>query len=399
VVLGLGAWLLRPTWADFVSLGLFLLASGGITLAVGWLATPVGPLAPFRTLRSKLLLLIALIAGLGLVNIGFTSYLMFISPHDLALLSILLLFSFGVSVSLAFFLSLPFNATIRTIVDAVNRMRAGHLDTRITVTTHDEFEAVAAAFNGMAEELEAAFGHQQELEQARHQLIAAVSHDLRNPLASMRAMVESINDSVVTDPGTTRRYLVRLQKDVEYLSHLIDDLFELSQINAGLIGLQLDRASLQDLVSDTLESVSAQAAQAGMTVSGCVADDLPPIPMDARRVQRVLLNLVQNALRHTPANGTIHIEVADLGPELQVVVADSGEGIAAEDLPHIFDQFYRGDAARSRDESGGGLGLSIAEGIVAAHGGRIWAESTLGHGSRFFFTLPKQGAMTGSTPS
>jgi len=111
--------------------------------------------------------------------------------------------------------------------------------------------------------------------------------------------------------------------------------------------------------------------------------------MDTRRVQRVLGNLVQNALRHTPADGTIHIAAEDGGPDVRVVVSDSGEGIPPEDIPHIFEQFYRGDRARSRDDSGSGLGLCIVERIVAAHGGRIWAESEVGKGSTFTFTLPK----------
>src|SRR5205823_1734233 len=180
------------------------------------------------------------------LNVGFTSYLMFISPHDLALLALLLLFSFSVSIWLAFFLSLPFDATIRAFMGAVQRMGAGELGTRVTVTSRDELEQLAEAFNTMAEGLEAAFARQRDLERARQGLIAAVSHDLRTPLASVRAMVESINDGVVTDEPTIRRYLQRLQREVEYLSRLIDDLFELSQIDAGLIGLQLDWASLQD---------------------------------------------------------------------------------------------------------------------------------------------------------
>jgi len=114
--------------------------------------------------------------------------------------------------------------------------------------------------------------------------------------------------------------------------------------------------------------------------------------MDTRRVQRVLSNLVQNALRHTPSDGTIRIEAKDAGQEVWVVVSDSGEGMPPHDIPHVFEQFYRGDRARSRDESGSGLGLSIAERIVLAHGGRIWAESELGSGATFTFTLPKGAA-------
>jgi signal transduction histidine kinase len=389
-VLVVAAWWLQPTWSDLVALGAFLLISGGLTLILGWIGALVLPVPGLTSIRRKLLLVFALVAALGAVNVGFTSYLMFISPHDLGLLTVLLLFSFGVSVLLAFVLSAPFDTTMRVLVDAVNRMRVGQLGTRVTVTSHDELERLADAFNTMAAELETAFARQREMEDARRQLIAAISHDLRNPLASVRAMVESINDRVVTDEATTSRYLHRVQREVEHLSRLIDDLFELSQIDAGLIALQLDWANVQDLISDTLESISAQAAQRKLVVEGAVDHGLPPVLMDTRRVQRVLYNLTQNALRHTPSDGTIRIEAKDLGPEVGVVVSDTGEGIPPEELPRIFEQFYRGDRARSRDDSGGGLGLTIAERIVAAHGGRIWVESSVGEGSTFTFTLPKR---------
>jgi len=393
VVLAASYALLEPSSSDFVSLGAFLLFSGAATLIIGWLVIALTPPRMLRSVRSQLLLLVALVAALAMVNVAFTAQLMFISPHDLALLSLLLLFSFGVSVCLAYFLTLPFRATLHSFLATVEQMAGGRLDSRVEIRSHDELRQLADAFNAMAEALEAGFERQKDLERARRQLIAAVSHDLRNPLASMRAMVESINDGVVADQQTIHRYLEQLQREVEYLSRLIDDLFELSQIDAGLIEIQLAWASLQDLISDTLEGVSAQAAQRRLAVEGIVDEGMAPVLMDTRRVQRVLSNLVQNALRHTPSDGTIRIEARDAGPEVRVAVTDTGEGIAPEDLPHIFEQFYRGDRARSRDDGGSGLGLSIAERIVAAHGGRIWAESEPGKGTTITFTLPKGAAM------
>jgi signal transduction histidine kinase len=389
MVLVVSAWLLAPSPTDFTSLGLFLLLSGGATLFIGWLAVVAPPLSGLRSIRGRLVFLVTIVAALAVVNVAFTAQLMFISAHDLALLSLLLLFSFGVSVCLAYFLTLPFKATIRSFLSAVEQMAGGKLDTRVEFRSGDELHQLADAFNSMAVKLEAAFARQKDLEQARRQLIAAVSHDLRNPLASMRAMVESINDGVVSDQETVERYLQQLQREVEYLSRLIDDLFELSQIDAGLIEIQLGWANLQDIISDTLEGFSAQAAQRRLVVEGRVEEGLGPVLMDTRRVQRVLSNLVQNALRHTPSDGTILIEAKDVGQEVWVVVSDSGEGMPPQDIPHIFEQFYRGDRARSRDESGSGLGLSIAERIVAAHGGRIWVQSELGSGATFTFTLPK----------
>ena len=147
---------------------------------------------------------------------------------------------------------------------------------------------------------------------------------------------------------------------------------------------------MQDLISDTLESMAAQAVACGLHLHGEAEGEIAPVVMDLPRVQRVLYNLVQNSIRHTPPDGTIHISALDKGAEIQVDVADSGEGISELDLERLFERSYRIDRSRSRRSGGGGLGLNIAKGIVEAHGGRIWAASVLGKGSTFSFTLPKK---------
>ncbi|MSQ15158.1 MAG: HAMP domain-containing sensor histidine kinase [Dehalococcoidia bacterium] len=389
LVLLLSAWLLNPPFHDLALLGTFLLLSGGSTLASGHLLIRFGPGRFLSTLRGKLIFVSMISAALALINIGFMAQLMFISPHDLALLSVLLVFSLGISASFAVAVSESLQDTMKTFLGAVRQMGSGQLRSRININSHDEWEEVAQAFNAMAEQLEAAFARQSELEGARRHLVAAVSHDLRTPLASMRAMVESINDKVVTDSETVNRYLRTIQAEVEYLSQLIDDLFELSQIDSGLIELHVERGSVQDLISDTLETLSAQARQQHLTLQGEVDDLVPPLVMDTKRVQRVLYNLLQNAIRHTPEDGTIVIRATDAGSEIHVSVLDTGEGISPADLPRIFDEFHRTDKARSRSHGGSGLGLRIAKGIVEAHGGRIWAQSALGKGAVFTFTLPK----------
>ena len=156
-----------------------------------------------------------------------------------------------------------------------------------------------------------------------------------------------------------------------------------------MLELHRERASVTDLISDTLESMSAQAAARHLVLEGEVEGELQPVLMDPRRVQRVLYNLVQNAIRHTPADGTIHISARDSGDEVTVEVRDTGEGIPEEELPRLFERFYRPDQSRSRGLGGSGLGLSIAQGIVQAHGGRLWVKSTLGQGSTFGFALPR----------
>ncbi len=222
-----------------------------------------------------------------------------------------------------------------------------------------------------------------EIEDARRQLIAAASHDLRTPLASLRLLVESIDDGVVT--GETRdRYLAEIRTHVGVLSDLIDDLFELSRIEAGDISWTMRQVELNDLIGDTVAAMRAPAQERRVKI----AAELPARSVTAHanpeKVQRVLFNLIQNAIRHTPADGSVTVRARAAGDGVEVEVADSGEGIAAGDGERVFDAFYRGDDARGED--GAGLGLAISRAIVEAHGGRIWLEDGA-PGTRVHFTL------------
>jgi signal transduction histidine kinase len=271
----------------------------------------------------------------------------------------------------------------------VNRLATGDFSARVCVTEVDELADVADAFNMMADELERSFARQKQLEQARRDLTAAVSHDLRTPLTSIKAMIEALTDGVVTDPDTIRRYYATINTQIENLSGLINDLFELSQLETGHVQLQKEPVNLNDLLSDVLESMQAQAGANGVSLEGVFSEDLPIIQAEFVKIQRVLYNLVQNAIRHTPAGGSISLTTEVVPEGIQVDVIDTGDGIAAEDLPFIFDQFFRGEKSRSRQTGGAGLGLAIAKRIVEAHNGRIWVESQLDRGTRFSFILPR----------
>jgi signal transduction histidine kinase len=260
---------------------------------------------------------------------------------------------------------------------------------RLSIPHRDELADVADAFNAMAAELEESFNRQQELEQARRDLIAAVSHDLRTPLASVRAMVEALADEVVSDPETINRYHQTIQNQVSNLALLIDDLFELSKIDSGRLQLNLEGSAISDIISDTLESMRAQAAVKHIRLNGQVDPATPTLTMDSAKIQRVIYNLVQNAIRHTPQDGSVFIAAQTTDEGVKVDIRDTGEGITQDDLPRIFEQFYRGEKSRSRSTGGAGLGLAIAKGIVEAHGGRIWVDSKVGEGTIFSFVLPQ----------
>jgi signal transduction histidine kinase len=223
-----------------------------------------------------------------------------------------------------------------------------------------------------------------EVEEARRQLVAAASHDLRTPLASLRLLVESIDDGVAT--GETRdRYLAEVRTHVAVLSDLIDDLFELSRIEAGDISWTMRQVELGELIGDTVAAMRAPAAERGVRIAADLPADDVLARANAEKVQRVLFNLIQNAIRHTPADGSITVRARPHGDRVEVEVADDGEGIPAGAGDRVFEAFYRGDAARGED--GAGLGLAISRAIVEAHGGRIWLEEGA-PGTRVHFTLP-----------
>jgi signal transduction histidine kinase len=222
-----------------------------------------------------------------------------------------------------------------------------------------------------------------EIEEARRQLVAAASHDLRTPLASLRLLVESIDDGVVT--GETRdRYLGEIRTHVAVLSDLVDDLFELSRIEAGDISWTMRQVELGDLIGDTVAAMRAPAEARGVRIATELPSGHVLAQANAEKVQRVLFNLIQNAIRHTPADGSVTVRARNHGGDVEVEVADNGEGIPDTDGERVFEAFYRGDAARGED--GAGLGLAISRAIIEAHGGRIWLEDGA-PGTRVHFTL------------
>jgi signal transduction histidine kinase len=278
--------------------------------------------------------------------------------------------------------------SLRSLQQGAQQLAMGDFSARVILNEVDELSKVAEAFNKMADELEMSFARQKALEQARRNLTAAVSHDLRTPLASIRAMIEAIIDGVVTDPATIRRYHATIHSQIESLSVLINDLFELSKLETDQIQLNKEAINLNDLLSDVLESMQPQAKSKNVSLKAIFCEDLPLIRAELAKIQRVLYNLIQNAIRHTPDSGSIALTTTVVPAGVQVEVADTGEGISPEDLPYIFDQFFRGEKSRSRETGGAGLGLAIAKRIIEAHQGQIWVESQPGQGTRFSFVLP-----------
>lgn len=379
--------IMRPPINEIGLMAQFLTITAIISGLVGYGSYRLGWMERSPTIRWTLLGGYALASILTFFNVWLTARLMFASPHDLLLAMVLLIFATGMAMALGYFLSSTVTNRIRTIDDAAQAIAKGDLDVRIPVTGQDEMAGLARTFNQMAAQLQETERKQQELDALRRDLVAWAGHDLQTPLASVRAIIEALADGVVDDPESVQRYLRTAQKNIQSLSALIDDLFQMSQLDAG--GLLLDCAdnSLSDLISDTLESFSELANQQGVHLEGSVSEGVDPVYMDAQRIGRVLNNLVSNALYHTPEGGSVEVMASPLPEAVMVEVIDGGPGIPPEDLMRVFDRFYRGEKSRSRITGGAGLGLAIAKGIIEAHGGHIGVESEPGR-TRFFFTLP-----------
>lgn len=384
---------MRPTLGDLRLMAQFLAITAAISIAAGFGAYAQGWLERAPSLRWAMLGSYGLASLLTFLNVWLTARLMFTSEHDLLLATVLLVFASGIAVTLGSFFTSALTERINRLEHATRAIQGGDLAARADIAGSDEIAGLAAAFNQMAQRLEVADQKQKELDALRRDLVAWAGHDLRTPLSSIRLLVEALADGVVSDPPVVQSYLVQARKQVDSLALLVDDLFQISQLDAGGMPLHPEPASLSDLISDTLESFSGLAAQKGVALSGAADAGIDPVTMDVQWMGRALNNLVSNALRYSSRGGSVTLcagRAAGGGAASNVVVSvsDTGEGILPEDLPHVFERFYRGEKSRSRTSGGAGLGLAIAKGIVEAHHGSIQVESQRGQGTVFTLSLP-----------
>ena len=336
------------------------------------------------SMRQRFVAVALLAAVIAIANIGVLTVRMAVNQHDATLVTVLLLYSAAAGVAGALVVARSSSAALDRLERAARRMGAGDLETRVgPLGAGTELDTLAATLDDMASNLQRAQQRERDAESMRRDLITTVSHDLRTPLASLRAMVEAIDDGIVADPPSLQRYAHEMRRSVRQLSEMVDDLFELTQLDAGAIEAETQRASLPEIVSSAMASIELQAEEKGLHLVSAL-DDVEGV-MCSPRVARVLQNLLVNAVRHTPADGAVRLEASRRGALVQIAVQDTGDGIAAEDLDRIFDPFFRSDPARSGP--GAGLGLALAKRIVEALGGHISAETT-GPGARFALELP-----------
>jgi signal transduction histidine kinase len=320
-----------------------------------------------------------------------TGATMFISAHDLRALLVVTVAAGTVGLATALVLGERVAAASQRLGDLAQQIGDDSVATASGGRAGGPSELVRLAGELDAALLRLAETREQAAaaEDSRRQLVAWVSHDLRTPLSGIRAMVEALEDGVVDDPETVARYYRTMGRETDRLAGLVDDLFELSRIQAGALSLDLEQIALDELISDAVAGVSLAASAKGVDLRGEVASPTPVVELSIPEMARVVRNLLDNAIRHTPRGGTVWVEAAldDDRNAALVSVSDGCGGIPAPDLPRVFELAYRGDAARTPGDGGAGLGLAVARGLVEAHHGEISVRNE-GQGCRFTIRLP-----------
>jgi signal transduction histidine kinase len=370
---------------DGLLMGVFLLAVGTSVLVAVHLLARRGRGA--RSLTRHFTAGVGVSVGLVTVGVGAVGLLMFISGHDAFAMAVLLVFAGLLTAYSVWTLSRGVMEDIHAVRDGLRAVGAGRRDVHIHTSGQDELAELAEAANLMTAQLAEREAERDAAEGARRALVAAVSHDLRTPLTSLRLLADAIEDDLV-DRDTRRRYLEQMSVHIRSLSALIEDLFELSRLEAGDIQWTLRQVRIDELVEETVEAMRAQADAKHVAVRASFPADLEPVRGNPEKLQRVLFNLIQNAIRHTPADGSVTVMAEPDGASVVVEVADTGEGLAPEARERAFEPFYRGGDGAARSGLGTGLGLTICRAIVEAHGGRIWLADSA-RGARVRFSLPR----------
>ena len=341
--------------------------------------------ARLGSLSRQFALAVAIVVAPVLLGLIVIFLLMVVSGHDVAIVAAIVVVAGVVAAIVARLLAGGILRDIHAIRNGLTAVRRGEHDVEIVTAVPDELGELAAAANAMIGRLRYEEAARDQAEAAHRDLVAAVSHDLRTPITSLRLLAEAVGDDIV-DGEVRRGYLDRMRVHIDALSALIDDLFELSRLEAGDIRWSLEQVPLGELVGETVAAMRVQADAKGVAVVTEVPEALQPARANPEKLQRVLFNLIQNAIRHTPADGSVVVRAEPVAGRIEIEIADTGEGIGPDQAPHVFTAFYRG-ANAARTGSGAGLGLAVSRAIVEAHGGRIWlADATVG--TRVRLSLP-----------
>jgi two-component system, OmpR family, sensor histidine kinase BaeS len=277
---------------------------------------------------------------------------------------------------------------------AAEEMKAGNYARRVEQPQNlDELGRLATTFNSMADKIQSDVTELRQQEQLRRDLIANIAHDLVTPLTAIQGYSEAIADDVIVDSEERHETAQLIGREVQRLRRLVSDMQQMTSLEAGRVQLEMAPLNLLDLVTETLAVIAPECEQAQIELRNWISPTTPLAMADSDRLTQVLLNLLDNARRHTPAGGQITLGAKAEGEWLMVWVSDTGVGINPQDLPYIFERFYRVDRSRSAASGGSGLGLAIIKAIIGAHGGTVWAQSKLGQGTTIFFSLRRVASL------
>jgi signal transduction histidine kinase len=379
------------TWADVGVVAAVALGATALVGAAGGALVWSGRHRSLQTLvpAVAVVTMVAVVAGL----LG-AAAAMFLSPHDLQVVLVVAVSAGALGVALAFVLGRAVMRGTQAVVGAAHQLGSGEAPVVNPWPVTAELGAVAVELERAGARLEAAREREAAAEASRRELVAWVSHDLRTPLAGMRAMAEALEDGMVDEPAVYHR---QIRHEVDRLALLVDDLFELSRIRAGALRLTMDAVPLIDLVEQSVAEADPLARRHGVRVEGFAAAGA--VAADRRELSRAVANLVVNAIRHTPHDGTVKIHAQRIGDEAVLTVQDACGGIADDDLERVFETGFRGQSARTPDpDVGGGIGLAIVAGIVSAHQGSVDVVNH-GAGCRFAIRLPLTAAAGAAMPA
>ena len=414
-------WLIRrPVWCAPVAVGLLGLgaavvaaAAGGFTggdaarlvgyssgaAALAGLVAGMLLFAPRRAPIGVQAAVAALAAVLAVaIGVAWAASQMFLMRHDLAVLWVVLISAGTVGLVVALVIGRRVAAASRSVEEMARRLgqsgpemalRPGPVTGSTARGAPGELAALAAELERTSDRLAETQAQAEALERSRRELVAWVSHDLRTPLAGVRAMVEALEDRVVDDPATVARYYATMRREIDRLAGLVNDLFELSRIHSGALALDIESVGLDELVGDAVAGAAIAASAKGIVLRGEVGEPSPVVELSTPEMVRVVRNLLDNAIRHTPPGGVVVITAGldASGRAAEVSVQDACGGIPEPELDSVFEMAYRGDAARTPGRGGGGLGLAVARGLVEAHHGEISVHNE-GPGCRFTVRLP-----------
>jgi signal transduction histidine kinase len=346
------------------------------------------------SLRQRYLAIAAVGTLVAMGNLLALAQAMFVSAHAATVISVVLVYAGAAGLAAAFVSARSSVSALDRVTRTAETIGSGDLSARVgTIDGGPELDRLASTLDEMAERLKDVRDEEQRIERIRRDLITAASHDLRTPLSNLRAMAEAIDDGVVEDPVTLRRYAREMRRAVGHLSSLVDDLFEFVRVDDIRVDTETDHVRLDALAASSIATIGMTAEDKHIRVM----TDIRGVEeaLVSPHVERVLQNLLGNAVRHTPSGGLIRLEGRRRDPGVCLAVEDSGEGIPEEHLPHVFDPFYRVDAARSGN--GSGLGLALADRIVRALNGSITVSSQPPYGTRFEIQLPLGATRAGSS--